>query len=350
MKKPTLARLIPLLLVLLAVVLWQHRSGLPPESQRRTTTRLLMGTLVAITTWELPGLREERAVAHAFAEMTRIEAFMSHRDPASAVWAINHAARNQWHPLPAELATMLARGVEGQDRSGAAFDMGLGTLTSLWGFSREPPPAVPPLPAAVAQWLRRRPTEPGIALRREHGHPWQIRLANSEVVLDLGGIAKGYAIDRAVAVLRDAGVVNALVNAGGDLRAIGHKGGTPWRIGIQHPRRPKEVAAVSLLRGDVAMVTSGDYERFFIHKGVRYHHIMGPKQGAPARAGLISVSVQASEALVADILSTAIFVLGKESGLRLLARYPGSEALLITKTGRHYRTPGFQGQWLQQKP
>ena len=152
------------------------------------------------------------------------------------------------------------------------------------------------------------------------------------VSLDLGGIAKGYAVDRGVAILQAAGIVSAVVSAGGDSRILGDLGDRPRMIGIRHPRREGEYAAVVPL-ADTAISTSGDYERFFLEDGVRYHHILDPATGESS-AGLQSATVIAPRAIDSDALSTAVFVLGVERGLALVNTLQGVDAILIDSTGK----------------
>jgi thiamine biosynthesis lipoprotein len=156
-----------------------------------------------------------------------------------------------------------------------------------------------------------------------------VYLPKSGTEIDLGGIAKGYVVDRAVDVLRQSGITSASVDAGGDIRLIGGKpGGRPWRVGVRHPReRDRIIAVLELL--DSAVVTSGDYERYFMLGGTRYHHLLDPDTGLPA-AGLASVTVVAADATTADALSTTVFVMGRERGLALIESLPGVEAILVT--------------------
>ena len=148
--------------------------------------------------------------------------------------------------------------------------------------------------------------------------------------LDLGGIAKGYIVDRGLALLAQAGVENAFLNAGGDIAILGTKpDGTPWRVGIRHPRGADHYIAVLSMTGG-AVVTSGDYERTFEAGGQRYHHILDPSTGYPA-GDLTSVTITAPTATEADALSTAVFVLGPERGLALVESLPGVEAVLVTR-------------------
>ncbi|MBF0371637.1 MAG: FAD:protein FMN transferase [Magnetococcales bacterium] len=326
-------------LILLLPMLLLTGCSDPPSS--RATTRMLMGTLVTITTWGASDEMDQKAVTAAFQEMARIEAAMSRHQGTSQVSQINKAPRGSWQEITLELFNLIQQGLRVQKESDQAFYMGLGELAQLWGFSKDPPPTKPPEPQALNDWVAHGALDETITLKESR----QLRLAHTVVALDLGAIAKGYAIDQAMTVLEKEGIENAIVNAGGDLRVLGSKGDTPWKIGIRHPRNAQGVAAVSRLTGELAMVTSGDYERFFIHEGIRYHHLLDPKTGKPARSGLISVSIQAPTATLADALATAFFVLGGESGLKLLEKFPRTEALFITDSGEHHQTPGFQGSW-----
>lgn len=304
----------------------------------QTDTRLLMGTLVTISAWGVEKGRAQPAMNAAFAEMARIEARMSRFVDTSEVAGLNAAERGTWQPLSEELARVVTLGMEIDGLSGGAFDIGLGPLSDLWGFSREPPPETPPEAARIEAWRAGRATltGPGIEIDAH-----RLRLANTSVALDLGGIAKGYAVDRAMEILEREGVAHALINAGGDMRIVGDKGGKPWHIGLRDPRQAEGVVAVMDLKGSIAISTSGDYERFFLHDGVRHHHILDPATGQSARSGLISVSIQAPSSFLADSLSTALFVLGETKGLALLEKFPDCAALLIRSDGSRIQTPGF---------
>lgn len=370
MKKPSGRALFALIAasLLLYAAFFTGRSNAPRQTdtdQKRTTTRLLMGTLVSISTWGVPDGLERQGVAAAFDEMARIDALMSSHKPESPVARLNRSAHDTSHPLVPELADLLREAQQIQKLSRGAFDPGLGELATLWGFSADPPATRPPEKNRLEEWLKIfHANDSGAGIDSEAGegsgsdielstdpttsHPL-IRLANAATALDLGGIAKGYAIDRAIETLKAAGIRHALVNAGGDLRGIGRKGTQPWRVGIQHPRRSDRVIAVTLWPnqsdGDRAMVTSGDYERYFLHEGQRYHHLLDPKTGYPARSGLLSVSVQADRAALADGLSTAFFVLGEKETRDLLPTLPGVELMLIREDETHWQSEGFRGEW-----
>ncbi|MBF0142327.1 MAG: FAD:protein FMN transferase [Magnetococcales bacterium] len=307
-------------------------------SEGHKSIRLALGTVVTISTWGLEPTREEAAVERAFAEIERIEAMMSPNRSESELSRINDAPRGQWLQASPELVDLLGRALEIQRLSGGAFHPGLLPLVRLWGFSREPAPREPPSPESIDRWRRLADSGDGILIDAAAG---RVQLTNAAFGLDLGAIAKGYAIDQAVAVLRREGVDNAIVSGGGDLRLIGAKGREPWVIGLRHPREEGGVIRVSRLSGDRAMMTSGDYERFFMHAGVRFHHILDPATGYPSVSGVISVSVQATDSTLGDALSTAIFVLGRERGIRLLEHFPGCEALIIEEGMKIWQSAGF---------
>lgn len=315
-----------LLLALLAIYLW--RASSPAQELRQS--RLLMGTVVEIVALGPDQARLETAVPAALAEIARIEALMTPHQPQSDVSRLSAAA----DPITvaAETAEVIALGLQVAAASDGALDLTLGRLKALWAIESETPrvPEAEELAAALQGT--------GPAALQLDG--LTVRKAAPQLAVDLGAVAKGYAVDRAVAVLRAAGVTRASVNAGGDIFLLGDQVGRPWRIGIQHPRNQGEVAA-TLLVADQAVVTSGDYERFFEQDGVRYHHIFDPKTGRPARR-CQSATVVAPTAALADALSTAVFVLGPEAGLALVERFPGALALVIDAAGDRHVSPGLQ--------
>ncbi len=160
-------------------------------------------------------------------------------------------------------------------------------------------------------------------------------------MVDLGGVAKGYAVDQAINILKKHGISSGAVNAGGDMYLLGQHPQRPWRIGIQHPREQKGTLATVEIR-DKAVVTSGDYERFFEEGGRRYHHIFNPSTGMPARR-CQSVTVLADSVALGDALATALFVLGPHEGLKLIEQYPGTETLIIAADGTPHASPGWKG-------
>ena len=208
-----------------------------------------------------------------------------------------------------------------------AFDPSLGPVSRLWNLSAGEP-RLPPAPE-IAQAM----TKVGLDRIEIDSATGTVRLSEPGMALDLGGIAKGYALDRARLVIENFGVKAALVNAGGDILAVGEKApGKPWRVGVQDPRSGNAMVAVASVK-DKIIVTSGDYERFFVKNGKRYHHILDPRTGYPA-TGLRSVTIVATDGLTADALATAVLVLGPDEGLKLVESIQGIEALLIDSAGR----------------
>lgn len=328
---PARCRLPFLLLMALALLAPAacRQGGTSAQEVRRS--RIIMGTVVEITAFGPDRDALDAAESAAFAEMSRIEDLMSPHRPGSDVARLTAAAG----PLTVapETAAVIACGLEVAAASGGAFDMGLGRLKALWDIEGDHPRV--PDPAEIRAALAG--TGPGdlqLAGRT-------VRKSRPGLAVDLGGVAKGYAVDRAVAVLARHGVTRASVNAGGDIRLLGDRGGRPWRIGIQHPRRTQALLA-TLDLADTAVVTSGDYERFFELDGVRYHHLFDPASGRPARR-CQAVTVVAPQAMLADALATAAFVLGPERGRQLLAAFPGVEGLIVAADGSSVTTPGLAG-------
>ncbi len=295
----------------------------------------LMGTLVEIQVVHQELEVAQEAVSAALARMQAIEAEMSRFRSDSSVSQINLAAGQRPVKISPELFKLLQRSREWGRLSQGNFDITIGALSRLWDFENQKQPESEVLSTALSLVdYRRLQLDPAKS---------SAYLSRKGMALDLGGIAKGYAVDEALRVLKEHGIKRALVDAGGDMRALGNKApNQPWKVGLQHPRRFKEIiAGISL--DNQAVVTSGDYERFFIKNGVRYHHILDPSNGRPV-PGIISVTVVAPLAETADVLSTAVFVLGVKKGLELLAQQPNCEALLVTSKGKIITTPGFPAQ------
>jgi thiamine biosynthesis lipoprotein len=261
--------------------------------------------------------------------MTRLDQLFSSYRRDSEVSRLSQSSGGG--EVSAETAAVLALGLVVAQRSGGAFDLTLGRLKSLWGIDGDNP--VVPDRQAIAAALA------GIGPEALTLDGRQLRKRSAQVQIDLGGIAKGYAVDRAVAVLKEHGIASAAVNAGGDMYLLGQRPERPWRVGIQHPRQ-KDAVLETVQVHDRAVVTSGDYERFFEQDGQRYHHIFDPQSGFPAR-GCQSVTVIADSVALGDALATSLFVLGPQAGLQLLDQYPGAEALIVAADGSLHATPGW---------
>jgi thiamine biosynthesis lipoprotein len=290
-------------------------------------TRFIMGTLVEFTIADSKQNLAEKSVTAAASEMQRIEdLFTIYGDVANSVKAFNAAPANTLVKLDDEVAALLDIALEIKQQSNGAFDPALGGLNLLWSFSLPDAPASPPSAQAIKEAI------PPVNCIEKGKGGW--RRTDSRCYLDFGAIAKGYAIDRGIAVLQKNGIRHAIINAGGDIRLIGRHGEKPWRIGIRHPRNKGEVIATLELEGDVSVVTSGDYERYFIYNGQRHHHILNRKTGWPATASQ-SATVIAPNATLADAWSTALFIPGTE-GMPLMNKM-NYAALLVDHDGKIFQ-------------
>ncbi len=306
----------------------------PDNESPARRTRFLMGTLVEIVLADGADKKAEEAANRAFAEMARLEAMFSSHQPDSLLSRVNGAAGGDFTPVPKEFLEVVRRGLAWGAASRGALALTLGPVVELWHFDAEAS-GPPPSPQVLKEALTR-VDDAAIELRGD-----QIRLARPGMKLDLGAIAKGYAVDRALAVLLEGGVENALINAGGDLAVLGRPSpGHAWKVGLQHPRKPEALIAALDAEG-IAVATSGDYQRYYLHNGVRYHHILTPATGMPA-AGLIAVTVAAPSTADADALATAVFVLGRDKGLKWIESIEGVEAMVVDASLETEFSSGFK--------
>ncbi len=282
-----------------------------------------MGTSLVITVLGDDAAKLDAAIDAAIAEIRRVEDVMTDWRPSELMRVNEHAGKGPWR-APEEVVRLIARGLEISEITGGAFDMTFASAGKLWSF-KESPEALPS------------PSDVEAALRHVDWKRVEADLEANTVAMPegfrigLGGIAKGYGVDRAMDVLRRHGIKHAMVNAGGDLKALGLKRGKTWQIAIKHPRDRERVVAV-LPVSNTCVVTSGDYERFFELDGRRYHHILDPRTGYPS-TGCMSATVVAPDAAVADALATALCVLGPAEGLALVERIPRVEAIAIGMDG-----------------
>jgi thiamine biosynthesis lipoprotein len=289
-------------------------------------TMPLMGTIAELQVAHRDERRAESAIDAALAELSRVEALMTRYRGDSDVGRANLGAARDGVPISAETATVLAAALRWSSASDGRFDPALGAASELWDvLNRHDPPD-----AARVRRLASRGFWRHVDVGSRSGAP-AVRFGDREVHLDLGAIAKGYAIDRAVDVLRARGIAHAIVTVGGDLYALGGApGGGPWKVGIRDPHDLRALAA-TLDVSDRAVATSGDYERFFRWRGVRFHHLMDPATAAPRRTGVHSVTVLAGRAMDADAASTSVFGLPRDEALRLARRIiPDADVIPLT--------------------
>ncbi|MCH8209276.1 MAG: FAD:protein FMN transferase [Nitrospinae bacterium] len=296
-------------------------------------TQFLMGALVEITVPGPADKETQAAVNQAFDEIKRIENLMSSYLPSSEIFLLNNSSGGEFIKVSHEVIKVIREGIKWGEASGGAFDITIGPVVKLWDFdgSHKKVPDLKLLGEAVAL----------VNFRDILIQDSKVRLARPGMALDMGGIAKGYAVDRAIEVLKKKGLSGAIVNAGGDLMAYGEKSpGQPWIIGLQHPRKPDKIT-ISFAGAGQGVATSGDYQKYFMLENQRFHHILNPESGMPVR-GVISATVVAPTVMQADALATAAFILGPEKGIALLDSLEGVEGMWIEEGGERIFTNGFR--------
>lgn len=317
---------------LMAVVVWIKQLQRTGTETQAAKTEFIMDTVVEI---RASGPDAEAAVDAAFAEMSRVEKVFSRHLKDSAITRINQGS-GQWVPVTDEVMALLEKALHYSELSSGAFDITVGRLIDLWGFGTDKQ-KIPP-ETELAQAL----ATVGYRSVEIDKSAKMVRIP-SGTIIDLGGIAKGYAVDQARKVLEAKGVKSGMIYAGGDITTIGAKpDGSSWRVGVQHPRESTALIGIVEMENKT-IVTSGDYERYFMDNGIRYHHIIDPHTGYPAR-DVISVTIYGSEAADADALSTTIFVLGLERGKALIENLPGYEAVIVDQEGNVWVSSGLAGQ------
>jgi len=322
-------------------------SGCSKQDRIYRESRISMDTICTITIVSSSKRQAKEAVDAGFAEIKRLEGLLNFFSPDSEITAINRSSGYKPVRVSKETLVIIKKAVRISDYTDGAFDPAVGPLMRLWGFSDKGISGVIPTPQEIKNIL------PLVDYRKIkiNDSTSEIFLEKKGMELDLGGIAKGYAADKAIEVIKSRGIKAALVAIGGDIRGYGLKPDKkPWRVGIQNPRpkseniepqAEKEDIFVSLYLKDAAISTSGDYQRSFIKDGVRYHHILDPKTGFPAGRAM-SVSVIAPEGYMADAISTGVFVLGPEKGIKLLESL-GLSGIIVDVNKKIFLTKDLQG-------
>ena len=272
----------------------------------RKESRVMMGTFVEVIS------SDRRAADIVFDEIKRIEGLLSRYKPESEIAKINTKGR-----IKASTDTFytMRKAKEFWLLSDGAFDVTIGPLMNIWGFTDKKyriPDAQEVDATLKLVGFNKVVLDDSLNI---------IEFKDSDMKLDLGAIAKGYAVDCAVRRLKQEGINSCLINAGGDIYCLGDKSGQPWVVAVQDPRGEDLVEYLQLK--DKAVATSGDYQQFFVKGAKRYSHIVNPKTGYPADMGVVSVTVIAPDCLTADALATTVFVLGKEKGHELAKKIPG---------------------------
>jgi thiamine biosynthesis lipoprotein len=304
----------------------------PARAEWIGDSRPMMGTEVSVYLWHDDTAAGQELVAAVFAEAERIDRLMSTYIETSRISDVNRLAASEAVVTGDELFQLIRRSLDISVLTHGAFDITYDSVGQHYDF-RE----------------RRRPDAKTVETERQHidyrlvemdQAAGTVRFREPGVRINLGGIAKGYVVERGVDILRSRGVENGIVTAGGDSKLLGDRRGRPWMIGIRDPRHDGQVA-ISVPLEDEAISTSGDYERYFEEDGVRYHHIIQPSSGAPA-TGVQSATVFGPDAVLTDALSTSVFIMGIDRGLRLIGSLPDYESIVIDAEGRIFYSNGLQ--------
>jgi thiamine biosynthesis lipoprotein len=283
-----------------------------------------MGSTLTLTAWTADEPTAKAAFDEVFAEFTRLERLMSTWIPDSDVSRVNREAGVRHVPVSANVRDVLKTARRMSEWTSGKFDVTFGALSGLWKFDRDQDNSVPDMRAVRS----RLPLIDYRAIQIDDA-AGTVFLARKGMSIHLGGIGKGYAVDRGAGILRQRGIRDFMIQSGGDIYVAGMKEGRPWRLAIQDPRGPANRPFAELDLSDGTFSTSGDYERAFVKDGRRYHHILDPATGEPAR-GTRSVTIVSNLAVLADGLSTGVFIMGPDAGMALIERLPDVEGVIVS--------------------
>lgn len=300
-------------------------------------SQVSMGTAIQLSAWTTDEAAAVAAFDRVFLEFDRLDALMSVWKEGSDVLRINAAAGKSAVAVSPEVREVLHASQEVSEWTAGKFDVTFGVLSGLWKFDQD-------IDGRVPDRSRIAPRLPLIDYRalQVDDRAGTASLARVGMQVNLGGIGKGYAIDRAVTILRGSGLTDFMIQAGGDLFVAGRRGDRPWRVGLQDPRGMPDTLFAALELTDAAFSTSGDYERFFMRDGHRYHHILDPDTGEPAQRSR-SVTIMAKTSTIADGLATGVFILGGEQGMALIEKLPDVEGVIVTSDNQVQVSSGLKG-------
>ena len=293
----------------------------------------IMGTPVNVELWSTSAERAESCTKQVMTEMHRIDGLMSPYKKDSELAIINAEASKHPVKVSKELIGLIQQSIQLSEMSNGAFDITFASIGYQYDYRKGDKPSDQTIATLLDRINYRH-----IQLDEKK---LTVHFSKSDVRIDLGGIAKGYAVDNGIRILQACGIKQALISAGGDSRIIGDRKGRPWMTGVRNPRaKDKKDSIVVIPLSDTAVSTSGDYERYFIKDGVRYHHIISPKTGKSAKASQ-SVTVLGPDTVTTDGLSTTLFVLGPKKGLELAEKLDGIDAVIIDAEGKIHYTSGL---------
>ena len=291
----------------------------------------IMGTEIQVELFHQDASHACEAIAAVMAEMRRIDQLMSPYIETSRLSQLNAKGSDGFVEVGEELFGLINRSQGYSILTGGAFDLTYASAGRYYDFRRGQRPDVSTLREAVEAINYRH-------LELDHRHH-AVRFHHEHVYIDLGGIAKGHAVDNGIKILKDLGIQQAMVGAGGDSRILGDRRGEPWVVGVKDPRNNQaQIVVLPLL--DASVSTSGDYERYFVQDGVRYHHIIDPKSGDSARE-VMSVTIIGADATATDALSTSVFVMGVNKGIALIDRLIGIDAIVVDGEGKVHMSEGL---------
>ena len=298
----------------------------------QTEDAAIMGTTIRIEVWHPDAEVRKQGIAKALEEMERVNQLMSPYIKESQLYKINEYAHEGPVEVDRDLFKLIQKSLEFSEMTDGVFDITYASVGHLFNYRKQ----IKPSDEEIAQ-AKKLINYKNLIL--DEGQ-LTVSFAQEGIKIDLGGIAKGYAVDQAIQHIRNIGIEHALVSAGGDTRLLGDRLGRPWLVGIRDPDKPDEVIAMLPLH-DEALSTSGDYERFFIEDGVKYHHIIHPSTGESA-SEVRSASILGVDATTTDALSTSVFILGVKAGLQLLNDSQDIEGVIVDQNGTLYYSEGLE--------
>ncbi len=296
-----------------------------------TQSQAIMGTRCAVELWSEDKARGEAAIASVFADMHRIDRLMSTWKEDTEISLVNREGSKHPVKISAELFRLLQESVQYSELTHGAFDITYASVGYLYDFKKGVHPDQKAIDAAL----------PGINWRHMNLDPKKLTVyfERAGMRIDLGGIAKGYSVDKGIEILQKQGVTRAMVNAGGDTRIIGDRFGRPWVVGVRDPDHEGKTF-LKLPLTDTAFSTSGDYERYFDEDGKRFHHIIDPKTGDSARK-VRSVTIISGTATRTDALTKSVFIMGAEEGIAFINTLSDVDAVAVAPDGRVLYSKGL---------
>lgn len=322
--------------VIFSVLFFGGCTGRQRQTTYVTETAEYFGTVITITLYGEDEESLKKSIEHAFDECERLESICSAKLPDSELCRLNQTAAESAVEVSKELFFLIKEGLYYHRLSGGSLDISIGKMIDLWGIGTEH--------ARVPKDTEREALIgldgcKNIILDEEEQ---TIQYTDKLVQIDLGGIAKGYAADKVKEYLiEQEHIGSGILNFGGNVMAIGEKtDGTAWKIGLTDPQEKGELYGVLMIK-DQCVVTSGDYERYFVEDGKRYHHILDPATGYPAESGIISATVIGDRAILCDALSTTCFIVGIEKAIEIIETLDGVECILIDKDMQYHCSSGF---------